>query len=175
MLLDAAQQVLELVVAIGNGILHIDQFGMLLGEKVFVLEPGNFHAGRDPAVALAVHADEDVALLEVGPVERARRVRSGAQLEEHRRQLQVADRLDRCAALVRQLQYRRADEYAQSLVGSADHCGADAHERLRYMTGFRFRLSLMISVHYRPGLRRIRGRPIGVRLTWIRTGFRRRS
>ena len=70
------------------------------GEAVLVLEARDLLVGRDPAVALAVDADEDVALREVGAVQLARRMRPRAELEHHRREAQPLDRGAHGAALV---------------------------------------------------------------------------
>ena len=62
----------------------VDEHRYVRREVVFVLQSRDFLAGRDPAVLLPVQADEDVALVEIGAVQRARRVGSGTELEHHR-------------------------------------------------------------------------------------------
>ena len=91
------------------------------GEVVLVLEAGDLLVGRDPAVAVAVDADEDVALREVGAVELAGRVRAGAELEHDRREAHALDRGARGASFVGELAQGRADEDPDPLVGRADH------------------------------------------------------
>ena len=82
-------------------------------EVVLVLEPETSSSGRDPAVAVAVDADEDVALREVGAVELARRMRPGAELEHHRGQPHPLDRRAHGPPLVGELAQGRAHEHAQ--------------------------------------------------------------
>ena len=94
------------------------------GQVVLVLEAGDLLVGGDPAVAVAVDADEDVGLGEVRAVQRAGRVRAGAELEHHRRQVEAFDRGAGGAPLVGELAQRRADEHPQPLVGRADRTGA---------------------------------------------------
>ena len=95
------------------------------GEVVLVLEARDLLVGRDPAVALAVDADEHVALLEVGAVELAGRMRAGAELEHDRRQAQPLDRGARRAALVGEFAQGRAHEHPDPLVGRADRRALD--------------------------------------------------
>gem|GEM_PF-5805461 len=90
------------------------------GAQVVELEVGDLLAWRDPAVALPVDRDEDMALLEVGAVQLARRMGPGAELEHHRREVQPLDRLSGGLSLLRQLLQRRADEDPQALVRGAD-------------------------------------------------------
>src|SRR5690349_22102328 len=66
---DAREQPLEPVVA-ALGALEVDELRDVGGEVPLVLEARHVLAGRDPAVLLAIDADEDVALLEVRAVER---------------------------------------------------------------------------------------------------------
>nr|WP_019181437.1 hypothetical protein [Microbacterium yannicii] len=94
-------------------------------EVVLVLEARDRFVGRDPAIARAVDPDEDVALGEIGAVQRAWGMRSRTQFEHHRRQMQTLDRGPHRDALVRELAQRRADEDPQSLIGRPD----DSRER----------------------------------------------
>ena len=85
-----------------------------MGESELVLQSRDVHARPDPAVPLPVQADEDVGLREVGPVQLARWVRSGAELEQHRRESQGRDGTGHRATLVRRARpawssRRRAD------------------------------------------------------------------
>jgi hypothetical protein len=111
----------EARVAGGGGSLDVEQPRLLRREAVLLLQSRNGPAGRDPAVALAVDADEHVALVEVGGVELARRVRTCAELEHDGRQPKPLDRVSRCRAFVRELLERRADEHPQALVRCRDH------------------------------------------------------
>jgi len=99
-------------------LLDVDEPRPVAGQPVFVLEARDRHRRRHPAVALPVQADEDLRLLQVGAVKRLRRMRPARPARTSpgvRCSLSTASR-----AAVRSgassLQ-RRADEYAQSLVG----------------------------------------------------------
>ena len=107
--------------------LQVDELRDLGREVPLVLETRHLLARRDPAVLLPVDADEDVALLEVGAVQLARRMRPRAELEHHRRHRQPLDRRPRRSPLRRQLLQRRADEDPQALVGRPDDTGDPVH------------------------------------------------
>jgi len=77
-------------------------------------------AGDTGRLLVRVDRDEDVRLLEVGAVERARRMGSGAELEHHRSQAQLLNRGASGEAFVGELAERRGDEDAQPLVRSAN-------------------------------------------------------
>ena len=77
--------------SVGRRCLDVQQPGDRVGQPELVLESRDVHARPDPAVPLPVQADEDVGLREVGPVQLARWVRSGAELEQHRREPQGRD------------------------------------------------------------------------------------
>ena len=62
-----------------------------------------------------------MALLEVGPVELRRRVRSGADLEHDRDEVEPLDRGAHGHTLSGHLSQSGADEDAEPLVGRADH------------------------------------------------------
>ena len=64
-------------------LLDVDELRSVPGEVVLVLEPRDALAGGDPAVVPAVDADEDVALVEIGAIQVAWRMRSGAELEQN--------------------------------------------------------------------------------------------
>jgi len=66
---DAAEQRVERRFAPTLDALHVDELRTIAGAQVLVLEPGDALARRDPTVAVGVHADEDVALVEVGAVQ----------------------------------------------------------------------------------------------------------
>ena len=89
--LDAGEQVGEAGLAVGRRRLDVQQARQRPRQLELVLEPGDLHAGADLPVALPVQPDEDVALGQVGPVQLPRRVRPGAQLEQHRREPQRRD------------------------------------------------------------------------------------
>ena len=82
--------------------LDVDQLRDVGGERPLVLEARHLLTRRDPPVLLPVHADEDVALLEVGPVQRTRRIRARAELEHHRGEGEPLDRGAGGATLGRQ-------------------------------------------------------------------------
>ena len=107
--------------------LEVDELRDVGREVPLVLEARHLLARGDPAVLLPVDADEDVALLEVGAVQLARRMRPRAELEHHRREGEPLDRGPRGAPLGRQLLQRRADEHAQALVGRPDATGDRVH------------------------------------------------
>ena len=83
---DLGEQCLEAPIALGSRLLHVQKPGEPPAEAELVLQSGDVHVGRDPAVAVAVDSDKDVALLEVASVQLPRRVRPGSELEEHGRQ-----------------------------------------------------------------------------------------
>ena len=114
----------ELGLPVGRRLLEVQQPGERVGQAQLVLEPGDVHAGTDPAVALPVQADEDVRLGEVRPVQLLGRVRAGTQLEHDRRQPQRGDRPLHSRPLIGQLGQRGADEHAEALIGCADRPAA---------------------------------------------------
>ena len=71
---------------IGRGTLQIQQHRLARRRRqpVLILQPGDLHPRRDPAVALPVDAHKHLALLQVCPVHGPRRVRTGARLIPHR-------------------------------------------------------------------------------------------
>ena len=76
----------------GRRALEVQQHRFARGQPVLILQARDVHPRRDPAVALPVDAHEHLALLQVGPVHAARRVRPGAGLIPHRNQVQPPDR-----------------------------------------------------------------------------------
>ncbi len=100
--------------------LQVEQPGHALAEPELVLQAGDGLPGRDPAVALVVDADEHVGLPQIGPVQLARRVRAGAELEHHRGQVQPLDGGPDGAALAGQLTQRGADEDPHPLIRRPD-------------------------------------------------------
>src|SRR5262249_29953122 len=90
---------------------------------VFVLQAGDHLARRDPPVALPVDADEDVTLIEIRPIEVARRMRPGTELEQDGRQVQMPDGILRGGAFLSELSERGADEDAHALIGCANDTG----------------------------------------------------
>src|SRR5579864_1533463 len=81
---NAVQEGAEPWLSIWSGRLDIDELGFPYGQSVFVFQPRDVLAGRDPAILLPVDADEDVTLSQIGAVELPWRMRSRAQLEENR-------------------------------------------------------------------------------------------
>ena len=126
LLLQPLEQLAQAWLHVRRGPLDVDQPRHAPGEQQLVLQAGDLHVGGDPPVALPVDAEEDVRLLEVGLVEGARRVGAGAELEHHRGETQLLDRVPHGAALVGELAQRRGDEDAQALVGRADPAVAGA-------------------------------------------------
>ena len=120
---DPIDQVFEAILARGAR-LDVDELRHgPRGEVVLVLEARYLLVRRHPAVAVAVDPDEHIALCEIRPVERARRMRSRAELEHHGRELHPLDRGAHGASLVGELAEGRAHEHPEPLVGSADHDG----------------------------------------------------
>ena len=107
---DSPEQLLQALLAFPGGLLHVDELRLRPGEEVLVLEAGDLHSRSDPAVLLPVDADEDVALLEVGAVERPGWMRPGAEIEEHRSEAEPFDGRTRGSPLRRELPERRGDE-----------------------------------------------------------------
>ena len=101
-------------------------FGIERGARLYSSSsPETSFFGRDPAVAVGVDADEDVALREVGAIQLARRVRPGAELEHHRGEPHPLDGGAHGRPLVGELAQGRTHEDPQPLVGRADR-GPDA-------------------------------------------------
>ena len=118
---DAVEQRMQALLPLWSGCLDIDQLRFPARELVLVLQAGYLHTGGDPAIALPVEADEDIALRQVGPVQLARWIRACAQLEKHGRQAQLRDGLSCRSPLRGQLVERRADKHPHALVRRADH------------------------------------------------------
>ena len=106
--------------SVGRRCLDVQQPGDRVGESELVLESRDVHVRPDPAVPLPVQADEDVGLREVGPVQLARWVRSGTELEQHRREPQRRDGTGHRGTLLGELGQRGAHEDAQTLVRGPD-------------------------------------------------------
>jgi hypothetical protein len=107
LLLDAADEGAQAVLPGDGRLLHIEEHRLTLSELELVLDARDRRSRRDPAVALPVNADEDVALADVGGIEVARRVRTRALFEQDRRETQRGDRLARLHAFEGQLAKRR--------------------------------------------------------------------
>src|SRR5215469_18926103 len=88
---DAIQQPLQGRLALRCRGLEVDQPGFLTRKLVLVLQARDLHAGGNPAIALPVEADEDIALRQVGAVEFTWWVGTSPRLEEHRGQPQLCD------------------------------------------------------------------------------------
>ena len=128
---DACDELVEPLVAV-LALLDVDELRHGPGcEVVLVFEPGDLLLGCDPAVAVGVDPDEDVALREVGAVQLAGRMRARAELEHHRRQLHPLDGIADGAPFVGELAQRRAHEDPEPLVGRADRgLTAPSHEHI---------------------------------------------
>ena len=83
---DAVEQHMQVLLPLWSGCLDIDQLRFVTGELVLILQAGHLHRGGDPAIALPVEPDEDIALGQVGPIQFTRWVGAGARLEEYRGQ-----------------------------------------------------------------------------------------
>ncbi len=117
---DPVEKAVELGVALGRRLLDVDQLRTPATSLELVLEAGNRGVRTDPAVALPVDPDEDVALLEVRAVHVGGAVGARSELEAHGREAQRSDgRLDGIP-LGRELAERRGDEDAQPLIGRED-------------------------------------------------------
>ena len=117
---DAVDQLVQALVAVFRR-LDVDELRHRRGgEVVLVLESRDRLVGCDPAVALAVDADEDVGLREVGAVQLAGRMRTRAELEHDGGETQALDRRAHRLSLVGEFAQRRAHEHPETLVGRAD-------------------------------------------------------
>jgi hypothetical protein len=121
--LDVGDEGCELRVAVGGGFLDVQQSRQVAAQPELVVQPGDVHVRCDPAVALPVQADEDLRLLQVRPVQRARRVRAGTELEHDRDQALAGDRVADGGTLLAQLDQGGGDEDPQPLVGGQDGHG----------------------------------------------------
>jgi hypothetical protein len=101
--------------------LDVDQPRQPHRQLILILQPGDLLARCDPAVTLPVDTHEHLALRQVGPVHRPRRMRPGAQLEHHRHQPQRGHRVPHRLTLGSQLTQRRTHEHPNPLIGRADH------------------------------------------------------
>src|SRR5437660_10105674 len=98
-----------------RGSLDVDELRFPTRELVLVLQARYLHSGGNPAIALPVEADEDIALGQVGPVQFTRWIGSCPRLEEHRGQSQLGDGLACRSSLVAQLVQGRAAKQAHAL------------------------------------------------------------
>jgi hypothetical protein len=126
LLLDAAQHRLQPGLHVGSGPLDVHEARHVLRQHELVLQAGDLHVGGDPPVLLPVHGEEHVALLQVGAVQAAGRMRPRGLLEQHGRELEGLDRALNGGSLLRQLAHRRADEHSEALVGGEDHARGPA-------------------------------------------------
>jgi hypothetical protein len=104
-----------------------------LGQLELLLQPRDLHAGAELSVALPVHADEDVALGQVGPVQLLRRVRPRSQSEHHRRQPQRRNGPLHRPPLLGQLAplaHCRAHEHPETLVSPRRTIVPGEHHRV---------------------------------------------
>ena len=99
--LDPGEHLLQPRLALRRRRLDVDKPGQSRRQEVLVLQPGHLLPRRDPAVALPVHADEDLALRQVRTVNLPRRMRPGTQLEHHRHQPQTDHRVPHCRRVLR--------------------------------------------------------------------------
>src|SRR5207248_6068827 len=118
------QQLVRPCFSIGRRPFDVDQLRLIARELVFIGQPRDRFAGRDPPVALPVDPNEDVTLIEVSPIEVAWRMRPCTELEQDRREMQLPDRVTGGRTLVSELPKRRTDEDAQALIGRANDRGA---------------------------------------------------
>jgi hypothetical protein len=110
---DAVEQRAEPGLPLRRRALDVEQARQIgRAEVVLVLEARDLLLRRDPAVPLPVQAEEDVALVEIGAVELARRMRAGAQLEHHGCEVQALDGVPSRPSLVGQLLEGGGDEDA---------------------------------------------------------------
>src|SRR5258708_33569097 len=100
--------------------LEVDQLGFVSRKLVLVFQARDRHVRGDPAIALPVEADEDIALGQVGPVEFTWGVGPRPRLEEHRRQPQLDDGFACRSTLRSELVQGRTDKHAHALVRRAD-------------------------------------------------------
>jgi hypothetical protein len=124
---NAVDQLFQAIVAVLR-FLDVDELGHgCRCEVVLVLEAGDLLVGGDPAVRVAVDADEHVGLGEIGAVERAGRVGARTELEHHRSEVEAFDGGAHDPALVGELTERGADEHAQPLIRGADNGSISEH------------------------------------------------
>ena len=105
----------------GAGPLQIQQHRHPRGQPELILQTRDLHPRPNPAVPLPIDADENLTLLQVGPIHAARRMRPGAGLIPHRNQMQPPDRPQRRRPLLSQLLQRRGNKHPDPLIRRKDH------------------------------------------------------
>jgi hypothetical protein len=125
---DSLEHALQPRIALTRGTLDVHElrYPRPSGELVLVLETGDLHSGGHPSVPLPVDPDEDVALLEVGAVQRPRWMRTRSELEEDGDEPELLDRAARSGPLRSELLEGGRDEHPEPLVGRQDACAAVA-------------------------------------------------
>lgn len=118
---DPVDQVAQARLAIWCRLLDVDELRVSGGQQRLVLQAGDVHVRSDPAVALPVQPDEDVALLQVGAVQLPGGMRPRPQLEEHRNEAELLDRFLCGRSFRSHLLQRAAHEDPQALVRCSDH------------------------------------------------------
>jgi hypothetical protein len=68
--------------------LQVQQHRLTSGQPELILQTRNLHPRTHPAIPLPIDADENLALLQIGPIHALRRMRPGAGLKPHRYQMQ---------------------------------------------------------------------------------------
>ena len=118
---DAVNQRRQARLLVGSGTLQVQQHGLARGQTVLVFQARDVHPRADPAVPLPVDTHKHLALLQVGPVHTARRVRAGTRLIPHRHQAQPLDGPPGGHPLTGQLFQGRGDKDPDPLVRREDN------------------------------------------------------
>src|SRR5262249_6034752 len=109
----------------GAGRFRYKQHGLARGQAVLVFQAGDVHPRGDPAIPLPVDTHEHLALLQIGPVHGARRVRAGARLIPHRHPAQPLDSPPGGPPPPGQLFQGRGNKDPDPLVRREDNTGPD--------------------------------------------------
>jgi hypothetical protein len=92
-------------------------------QPELILQPGDLHPRRHPAIPLPVDPHKHLALRQIRPVHGPRRMRPGTGLIPHRHQMQPPDRPPRRRPLLRQLTQRGGNKHPHPLIRRQDHLG----------------------------------------------------
>src|SRR6476620_10519215 len=115
-LLDPTNERDEAILALERRLLDVEEHRLALTEVELILEARNRAPLGNPAVALPVDADKNIALIDVCRVQVTRCVRTRTLLEQHRSEVQRRDRLACGDTLLCELAQWRGNEDPQTAI-----------------------------------------------------------